>query len=78
MIQGAPLQACRAGRIPETRLGAVSTMFVWRILWPLRWFGLLEYRGPAETRDVAWRKSVLFDRFLSLNVRLSDNRRSRL
>ena len=62
--------------LPETRRGAASTMFVWRILWPLRWFGLLEYRGPEETRDVAWRKSVLFDRFLSFDVRLSDNRGS--
>ena len=62
--------------LPETRRGAASTMFVWRILWPLRWFGLLEYRGPEEARDVAWRKSVLFDRFLSFDVRLSDNRGS--
>ena len=22
-------------------------------LWPLRWFGILEYRGPEETLDVA-------------------------
>ena len=59
--------------LPETRRGLASTMFVWRILLPLRWFGLLEYRGPEETRDVAWRKSVPFDRFLSFDVRLSDN-----
>ena len=63
-------------KLPETRRGPASTMFVWRILWPLRWFGLLEYRGPEEARDVAWRKSVLFDRFLSFEVRLSDNRGS--
>ena len=62
--------------LPETRRGAASTMFVWRILWPLRWFGLIEYRGPEEARDVEWRKSVLFDRFLSFDVRLSDNRGS--
>ena len=37
--------------LPETRRGAASTMFVWRILWPLRWFGLLEYRGPEEARE---------------------------
>ena len=60
--------------MPETRGWSASTMFVWRILWPLRWFGLLEYRGPEETLDVAWRKSVLFDRFLSFDVRLSDTR----
>ena len=63
-------------KLPETRRGPASTMFVWRILWPLRWFGLLEYRGPEEARDVAWRKSALFDRFLSFEVRLSDNRGS--
>ena len=62
--------------IPETRRMLASTMFVWRILWPLRWFGLLESRGPEETWDVAWRKSGLFDRFLSFDVRLSDNRGS--
>ena len=59
--------------ISETRRRPASTMFVWRILWPLRWFGLLEYRGLEETFDVAWRKSVLFDRFLSFDVRLSDS-----
>ena len=63
--------------LPEPGRGAASTMFVWRILWPLRRFGLLEYRGPEETRDVAWRNSDLFDRFLSFDVRLSDNRGSR-
>ena len=60
--------------IPQTRRRLASTMFVWRILWPLHWFGLLEYRGLEETLDVAWRKSVLFDRFLSFDVRLSDIR----
>ena len=62
--------------LPDTRRSLACTMFVWRILWPLRWFGLLEYRGPEETPDVAWRKSILFDRFLSFDVRLSDNRES--
>ena len=47
-------------------------MFVGRILWPLRWFGLLEYRGPPDTFEVGWRKSPLFDRFLSFDVRLAD------
>ena len=60
--------------LPETCRGSASSMFVWRILWPLHWFGLLEYRGPEETRDVAWRKSALFDHFLSFDVRLSDTR----
>ena len=34
--------------LPETRRRLASSMFVWRILWPLRWFGLLEYRGPKR------------------------------
>ena len=62
--------------LPETCRGPAPSMFVWRILRPLHWFGLLEYRGHEETRDVAWLKSVLFDRFLSFEVRLSDKRGS--
>ena len=62
--------------LSETCREPATSMFVWRILWPLHWFGLLEYRGPEETWDVTWRKSVLFDRFLSFDVRLSDNRGS--
>ena len=59
---------------PVAPLHWASTMFVWRVLWPLRWFGLLEVRGPQETFDVAWRKSAVFDRFLSFDVGVRDNR----
>ena len=45
-----------------------------RLLQPLRWFGLLEYHGPPERAEVGWRKSALFDRFLSFDVRLSRER----
>ena len=40
---------------PDAPLHWASTMFVWRVLWPLRWFGLLEVRGPHETFDGAIR-----------------------
>ena len=60
--------------IPETRRRAAAAMFAWRILWPLRWFGLVESRGPPDVSQVGWRKSALFDRFLSFEVRLADGR----
>ena len=46
--------------LPETRRGLASTMFVWRILWPLSRFGLLEYRGPRGDagRDLAQERPV--------------------
>ena len=49
-----------------------------RILRPLYWFGLVECRGEDEATGAgtgmshAWRKSSLFDRFLSFEVRLED------
>ena len=49
-----------------------------RILRPLYWFGLLEYRSEDEATSAgtgmphAWRKSVLFDRFLDFEVQLRD------
>ena len=46
-------------------------MFVGRVLGLLRWFGLLEYRGPLETAEVGWRKTPLFDRFLSFDASLA-------
>ena len=49
-----------------------ATMFVRHILDPLRWFGLVEYRGPEASFDVRWRKTALFDRFLSFDVRFAD------
>lgn len=60
--------------IVEVPFHWVSAVFAWRVLWPLRWFGLLEMPGPVEIFDVAWRKSALFDRFLSLDVGVQDNR----
>ena len=36
----------------------------------------LRYRGSEETWNMAWRKSAQFDRFLLIDVRLSDNRES--
>ena len=55
---------------------AEGTMFAGRVLGPLRWFGLLEYRGPPETAEVGWRKTALFDRFLSFDVQLPRERRT--
>ena len=43
-----------------------------RILDPLRWFGLLECRAEDVPARVQWRKTVLFDRFLSFDVRLAE------
>ena len=60
--------------VPELALNWASMMFAWRVLWPLRWFGLVEVRGPEEIFEVAWRKSALFDRFLSFDVAVQDNR----
>ena len=51
-----------------------ATMFARHILDPLRWFGLMEYRGPEVSSDVRWRKTALFDRFLSFDVRFAENR----
>ena len=49
-----------------------ATMFARHILDTLRWFGLVEYRGPEVSFDVRWRKTALFDRFLSFDVRFAD------
>ena len=51
-----------------------STMLARHILDPLRWFGLVEYRGPEVSVDVRWRKTALFDRFLSFDVRFAGGR----
>lgn len=52
----------------DARSIRTAAMFVWRVLWPLRWFGLMEVRGPEEIVDMAWRKTGLFDRFLSFDI----------
>ena len=62
--------------LPETRRGPASTMFVWRILWPLRWFGLLKYRGPKRRGTCHGARAPCSPRFLSFEVRLSDTRES--
>ena len=63
--------AIRDDAVARMHWNAEGTMFVGRILGPLRWFGLLEYRGPPERFEVGWRKSALFDRFLSFDVRFA-------
>ena len=41
------------------------------MLRPLRWFGLLECReDPASRYKALWRKSALFDRFLTFDTKL--------
>ena len=41
------------------------------VLRPLRWFGLLECReDPASRYKALWRKSALFDRFLTFDTKL--------
>ena len=48
-----------------------TTLFSWRVLRPLWWFGLVECREQGEDLDDAsWRKSVLFDRFLNFGTDL--------
>ena len=51
-------------------------MFAWRVLRPLWWFGLIE-RSRTETplEPPRWRKSTLFDRFLSFDVQLTEDTR---
>ena len=56
----------KAPRNPAAR------MFARHILDRLRWFGLIECRLPLEIFDArCWRKTPLFQRFLSFDVRLS-------
>ncbi len=62
-------------RMPTTaQRNRAATMLARHILDPLRWFGLVEYRGPEVSADVRWRKTALFDRFLSFDVRFADGR----
>ena len=61
--------------IPEAHWNPPAWMFAERILGPLRWFGLMQCREPRGTGEVRrWRKTALFDRFLSFDVRLADRR----
>ncbi len=68
------LTAVRDDAVAKMHWNAEGSMFVGRVLGPLRWFGLLEYRGPPEMAELGWRKTALFDRFLSFDVRLSRDR----
>ena len=59
--------------LPAARWNAAASMFATRILRPLHWFGLMEWREPQEMFEVGcWRKTALFDRFLSFDVRFAD------
>lgn len=52
-----------------------SSVVAWQILRPLAWFGLLESRDaeiqPGQfVASTLWRKTALFDRFLSFDIQL--------
>ena len=51
---------------------AAGTMFARHMLDPLRWFGLVECDVTELPHELLWRKTELFDRFLSFDVRLAD------
>ena len=70
------LTAVRDDAVARMHWNAEGSMFAGRVLGPLRWFGLLEYHGPLERFEVGWRKTALFDRFLSFDVRLAEERRT--
>ncbi len=65
------LTTVRDDAVAKMHWNAEGSMFAGRVLGPLRWFGLVEYRGPPDTAEVGWRKTKLFDRFLSFDVRLA-------
>ena len=47
------------------------TLFAWRVLRPLLWFGQVERRENGVDLDAAsWCKSALFDRFLDFDADL--------
>ena len=61
-MQASVLPDDAVSRSPEF---VATTLFVWRVLRPLLWFGLLECReAPDDEARSMWRKSALFDRFL--------------
>ena len=61
--------------IPYGYRGRPAMLFVSRVLVPLCWFGAMEWREMQEMFDVRrWRKTGLFDRLLSFDVRLVDSR----
>ena len=42
----AALSCVREREVAKMHWNAAGAMFVRRVLWPLRWFGLIDYRGP--------------------------------
>ena len=60
--------------IPTAHWNPAATMFARHILDPLRWFGLVECRMADVLIDMQWRKTALFDRLLSFDVRLAKRR----
>ena len=68
------LTTVRDDAMARMHWNAEGTMFAGRVLGPLRWFGLLEYWGPPDTAEVGWRKTALFDRFLSFDVHVAEDR----
>ena len=58
--------------IAPARWPAAATMFARHVLDPLRWFGLVECDFTELPSESLWRKTALFDRFLSFDVRLVD------
>ena len=63
----------RDDRVPSAPWNPAATMFAWRIVRPLWWFGLIERSRTEHPMEAPrWRKSALFDRFLSFDVRLAD------
>ena len=57
---------------PEAYWNPAAMMFSRRVLDPLRWFGLVECRGEEVPIAAQWRKTALFDRLLSFDVRFVD------
>ena len=68
----ATLCAVPDGNVASAGWPAAATMFARHILDPLRWFGLVECDLGELPHDLPWRKTALFDRFLSFDVRLAD------
>ena len=63
---------------PHGLTGWPAPLFASRVLVPLCWFGVMEWREIQDMHDVRrWRKTALYDRLLSFNVRLADGRRGR-
>ena len=60
---------------PHSFSGRSALLFASRVLVPLCWFGVMEWREIQDMHDVRrWRKTALFDRLLSFDVRLADGR----